>query len=214
MSDVHDLLDEAKQAIANGEASLQRAAECIAKAQARGATQRQIAEAVGKSAAWVNQLLKWRAAGYGQTAFGPAKAAQRAAFRQSERAKKSKPKRTTPEQAEAERAKAQAQKAKADAAKAKADAAKAKAEARRAREETKRAEREAYANFFAGLRPKREIHSGDRTLLVKALGMLGSDQDGEVLNAARMAEKLRRKLGMSWEELLISADETEVREAA
>ena len=27
MSDVHDLLDEAKQAIANGEASLQRAAE-------------------------------------------------------------------------------------------------------------------------------------------------------------------------------------------
>jgi hypothetical protein len=213
VSDVGDLLKEAKRAIANGEASLQRAAECIAAAQEQGATQRDIASAVGKSAAWVNQLLKWRAAGYGQTAFGPAKAAQRAAFRQSEQAKKSKPKRTTTEQAEAERAKARAQKAKADAAKAKADAAKAKAEAQRAREEAKRAEQEAYANMFAGFRPKREIHSGDRTLLVKALGMLGSDQDGEVLNAARMAEKLRRKLGMSWDELIVEA-ETEARRAA
>jgi hypothetical protein len=208
---VSALLLRARAAIAAGEKSLREAAEDIAAAQEQGATQRDIASAVGKSAAWVNQLLKWRAAGYGQTAFGPAKAAQRAAFRQSEQAKKSKPK--TTEQAEAERAKAKAQKAKADAAKAKADAAKAKAEAQRARDEAKRAEREAYANMFAGFHPKREIHSGDRTLLVKALGMLGSDQDGEVLNAARMAEKLRRKLGMSWDKLIVEA-ETEARRAA
>lgn len=139
--------------------------------------------------------------GQGGAAFG---------FRQSEQ---SKPKATTAEQAEAERAKAQAQKAKADAAKAKADAAKAKADARRAREEAKRAEQEAYANMFADFRQQREIHSSDRTQLVKILGMLGSDRDGEVLNAGRHAERLRRKLNMSWHELVIAAAAAQARAA-
>jgi hypothetical protein len=84
---IDQLLNEAKQAIADGESSLKRAAECIAEAQSQGATQRRIAEWVGKSPAWVNQLLKWRNDGYEGTAFGTAKAEQRAAFRQSEQAR-------------------------------------------------------------------------------------------------------------------------------
>lgn len=38
--------------------------------------------------------------------------------------------------------------------------------------------------------------------LAKFLGMLGSDHDGEVLNAARMAEKLRKELNKSWDNLV------------
>jgi hypothetical protein len=61
MSKVDDLLNRAKLSI---EAGVHEAAEDIAAASEQGATQRKIAEAVGKSAAWVNGLLKWRLAGY------------------------------------------------------------------------------------------------------------------------------------------------------
>lgn len=39
-------------------------------------------------------------------------------------------------------------------------------------------------------------------LLAKILGMLGSDHDAEVLVAAHRAEDQRRKLGMTWSQLL------------
>jgi hypothetical protein len=42
----------------------------------------------------------------------------------------------------------------------------------------------------------------DKQKLVMILGMLGSEHDGEIVVAARQAEKLRRKLGMTWEQLL------------
>jgi hypothetical protein len=42
----------------------------------------------------------------------------------------------------------------------------------------------------------------DRAKLAKILGRLGSRHDGEVMNAARMAEDLRRQAGLSWEDLL------------
>ena len=41
--------------------------------------------------------------------------------------------------------------------------------------------------------------------LAKFLGMLGSNHDGEVLNAARIAERLRKKLDKTWVALLTSA---------
>jgi DNA-binding MarR family transcriptional regulator len=41
-----------------------------------------------------------------------------------------------------------------------------------------------------------------RDMLVKILGMLGSDQDGEALSAARKAETLRVKLGLSWDAIV------------
>jgi hypothetical protein len=45
----------------------------------------------------------------------------------------------------------------------------------------------------------------DRDLLVKILGMLGSDQDGECLNAARKSEAQRKKLGLTWNDLIVPA---------
>jgi hypothetical protein len=60
-----ELLCRAKAAIDAGETSLHEAAEALALAQQDfKATQREIAEAVGRSLGWVNRLLKWRRAGY------------------------------------------------------------------------------------------------------------------------------------------------------
>jgi hypothetical protein len=42
----------------------------------------------------------------------------------------------------------------------------------------------------------------NRQQLVRLLGMLGSQHDGEVLNAARLAEQLRGRLNRSWSDLL------------
>jgi hypothetical protein len=58
---------------------------------------------------------------------------------------------------------------------------------------------------MGGGKPKKKIHSGPRSLLVKSLGMLGSDHAGERDNAARAAERQRKKLDMSWDDLIIEA---------
>jgi hypothetical protein len=67
------LLKRAKAAIEAGEQSLQEAAEALGLAEEdHSATQREMAEAVGKSASWVNKLLKWRRSGYKEhSPFGP-----------------------------------------------------------------------------------------------------------------------------------------------
>jgi hypothetical protein len=44
--------------------------------------------------------------------------------------------------------------------------------------------------------------SDSTSQLVAVLGMLGSQFDGECLNAARMAEKMRRKMDKTWQQLL------------
>ncbi len=222
MMTVTELLGRAKRAIETGENSLHAAAEDIAAAQKQGATQRQIAKAVGKSAAWVNRLLWWRQSGYrDDTPFGPQAEAsrQRARRVQASEQEKEKPA-TTSEQAQAaaararaETAKAEAAKSKADAQKAKAEAAKAKAEARTARGKEKARADRFFRAAFGGARGAKRIHSGPRDLLVKALGMLGSDQVGERASAALVVEKQRAKLGMTWDELIISADEAEARAA-
>jgi hypothetical protein len=222
MLTVTELLDRAKQEIKSGETSLHAAAEDIAAAQAQGATQRQIGRAVGKSAAWVNRLLGWRESGYrDDTPFGSqAKAARQRAQRVHSREQKEQKPATSGEQAQADAARARAETAKAEATKAKADAQKAKAEAAKADAEAQKAKAEekakAYRFFrgaFGGNREKQEIHSGPRELLVKALGMLGSDHAGERANAAVVVEKQRAKLGMTWDELIIPADEAQARAA-
>lgn len=48
----------------------------------------------------------------------------------------------------------------------------------------------------------------DTNRLAKFLGMMGSQHDGEVLNAARMAEKIRREANKSWASLLSGDSET------
>jgi hypothetical protein len=65
-----ELLSRAKTQIESCETSLRAAAEDIARAYEQGATQREVAQGVGKSPAWVNRLLKWRSSGYEGTAFG------------------------------------------------------------------------------------------------------------------------------------------------
>jgi len=65
-----ELLSRAKRSIDSCETPLRAAAEDIARAYEQGATQRELAEGVGKSPAWVNRLLKWRSSGYEGTAFG------------------------------------------------------------------------------------------------------------------------------------------------
>ncbi len=209
------LLRRAKLAIESGETSLRAAAEDIAAAQVHGATQRQIAKAVGKSAAWVNRLLAWRRSGYQDgTPFGPqAKASRQRAQRVQASQRKKQKAATTSEQAQAaaeraraETAEAEATRAKAEAQRAKAEAAKAKADAKKAWEQAKA--RSSFRTVF-GDKTKKEINSGSRERLVKALGMLGSDQAGERDAAACAAEKLRIKLDMTWDELIIPADEAE-----
>jgi hypothetical protein len=190
MTPIDNLLVQAKAAIERGESAMHEAAEHIAEAQRQGATQRQIAERIGKSAAWVNALLAWRRAGFQGEVFARWK---RPAFSQA----KQKPKHT--KQTATDRAEAEAQKAKAEAKKAKADAERAKADAQRAREEA--------ARYYSEMGSPKQIRGNDRARLVKVLGMLGSDRDGEVLNAARHAEQLRRKLNASWDELIIGAVE-------
>jgi hypothetical protein len=68
-----ELLERAKAAIEAGEQSLHAAAEALGLAQDdHSATQREMAEAVGMSASWVNKLLKWRRSGYKEhSPFGP-----------------------------------------------------------------------------------------------------------------------------------------------
>ncbi len=46
--------------------------------------------------------------------------------------------------------------------------------------------------------PARDLKPALAERLVKLLGMVGSEHDGEALNAARMADKLVRDAGLTW----------------
>jgi hypothetical protein len=48
----------------------------------------------------------------------------------------------------------------------------------------------------------------DRDRLAKLLGMLGSDHDGEVVNAARAADRLVRRSGLRWPDIAMPAAAT------
>ena len=54
-------------------------------------------------------------------------------------------------------------------------------------------------------RLKVAIPRGSRDLLVKMLGMLGSEHSGERDNAACKAEELRKEFGLVWDQLIIRA---------
>jgi hypothetical protein len=73
-----ELFSRAKDAIAAGDQSLHDAAEALDLAREDfKASQREIADAVGKSVAWVNRLLQWRRQGFVGTPFGPGSKARR-----------------------------------------------------------------------------------------------------------------------------------------
>jgi hypothetical protein len=74
---------------------------------------------------------------------------------------------------------------------------------------------DAFAGIFWGRREQKTVHSGPRDLLVKALGMLGSEHAGERASAALIVEKQRARLGMTWDELIIPAEaEVDLDDAA
>jgi hypothetical protein len=73
-----ELLETAKVKTDAGENSLRAAAEDLAAAELLGATQRQMASALGKSPAWISRILAWRRGGYAtETPFGPQSKASR-----------------------------------------------------------------------------------------------------------------------------------------
>jgi hypothetical protein len=76
-----ELLRNAKAAIEIGDQSFREAAEALAIAQElHGASQAEMARAVGKSEAWVSRLLQWRREGYRkESPFGPTTKAGRLA---------------------------------------------------------------------------------------------------------------------------------------
>jgi uncharacterized membrane protein YqiK len=223
---IDDLLLQAKTAFKSGDNSYQAGTEKMAEAHEMGATLKMIAEKVGKSESWVSRKLEWRKNGYPDTAFGPQSkkkrqrkkdleapqeggqepgTAHQQAQADAERA------RAATAKADAARAKAEAEKAKADARKAKADAAKARADAEKADAEARAAEANAKVrsgvfghSFRRGMTGK-PLPQDKRELLVKMLGMLGSDQLGERANAASLADKQRVELGMTWGDLIIPA---------
>jgi hypothetical protein len=206
-------LQVAKRAIASGENDLRRAAEHIAMAYEEGASQRLIASSIGKSPAWVNRLLSWRESSYpDDTPFGPQSKAsrERARVQATERTDTRKKSKKGKVQDELAAALALAKAAKSEAAKAKAEAQRATDEAMRFKAEAIRERiraENAYADACAADphfdRHECSIHNGTRELLVKALGMLGSDHPGERASAALVAERLRAKLDKTWNELIV-----------
>ena len=69
----------------------------------------------------------------------------------------------------------------------------------RVREEQERLEQKLSEGFMK----RRDKQEQQLARLAKALGMLGSEHDGEVLSAARTAERERLNLGKTWPELLV-----------
>ena len=195
LSEAKKEIDAADQALASADEAANRhyraAADHIAKAQTENASQRQIARGIGKSASWVNQLLRWSAEGYRASPFGPQSSAARARKKERSGATEHGQKKAWGWGTTGKTAKEKSAEAKAATREAKAEAEKAEADA---------ASQGATVSDGATV-----IKSKDRERLVKTLAMMSSDQDGECLNAARQAEKLRKSLGLTWDELLVSA---------
>lgn len=53
------------------------------------------------------------------------------------------------------------------------------------------------------------LDADDATRLARLLGMLGSAHDGEVLNAARMADRFVRERGLTWSQLILPKPKAE-----
>lgn len=195
-------LEQAKGYIASGEHAMREAAEHVAEALRldNKLTQRAVAEQLGKSAAWVNGLIRWKFDGYrSETPFGPqAKTSRKKAA--AVQATKHAPEKVTPERLLRDKARAERDIAKANASEARAKAAAAKHKADEAKEEAI-AERLRAARLKA--KGIADISCEDRERLVKLLGMLSSECEGERASAAKMADKHRQSLGLSWTNLIV-----------
>jgi hypothetical protein len=200
---VNEHLEHAKHCIALGENSMREAAEHIANAMRldNKLTQRAVAERIGKSAAWVNCLIRWKFEGYkSETPFGPqAKASRKKAA--AVQATKHAPEKVTPQRLLRDKARAERDAAKANASEARGPkAAEAKHKAQQAKQEADAERLRADRLKSKGVA---DISYEDRDRLVKFLDMLGTEHDGERANAAKMADDLRQSLDLSWENLIV-----------
>jgi hypothetical protein len=199
---VERLLEQAKHCIARGESSMREAAEHIDEAMRldNKLTQRAIAERIGKSPAWVNRLISWKSAGYkSETPFGPqSKASRKKAA--AVQATKRPPEKIAPEALLRKKARAERDTAKASAAEAPAKAADSKHKAQQAKHEAE-AERVRANRLRAN--GAADISYEDRERLVKLLGMLGSEHEGERASAAKKADDLRKSLDLDWSDLIV-----------
>lgn len=188
----------AREAIATSDRKLRLAAEYLAFAEEQGKTQREMAAGVGKSVAWVNRLLQWRRNGYQEdTPFGPQ--SQERDERHDERVR---------EQAREERSGPEQQ----------ADDDQQEHEDQQERDERSGPEQQARSRRAHARRARVhgwvELSEHDRATLVRVLGMLGSSHDNEALVAARKAEDIRRRLGLTWDDLIVAATADAQRQAA
>jgi len=199
---VSNHLEQAKDCIARGDSLTREAAEHIADAMRldNKLSQREVAARIGKSAAWVNVLMKWRSEGYkSETPFGPQSKASRTKAA-AVQATKRPPEKVTPERLLRENARAERDTAKASAAEARAKAAEAK-------HKTEQAKQEAEADRLRANRLRADgaadISNEERERLLKLLDKLGIDEEGERANAAKMADDFRESLGLSWSNLIV-----------
>jgi hypothetical protein len=166
-------LRRAREAVEAGVASFKDAAEHLARAQKRGAKQREMAEAVGKSPAWVNRLLKWRAEGFkDDTPFGPQSKAKRARAAVVQAPKR--PHDSVWDEDEK------------DTSIAVDD------------DETDKSPDEQETNAGG-----RRFGQHARRQLVKALNKLESQDAEERSQAARYANSIRAEIGLSWDDLIV-----------
>jgi hypothetical protein len=78
----------------------------------------------------------------------------------------------------------------------------ARAKQRQQRQQRRRQRDRAQREFLERLAERQTLAADARVKLAKTLGMMGSAHDGEVLVAARQAERLRAAMGKTWDELL------------
>jgi hypothetical protein len=189
-------LKQARLAIEAGEKSLKQAAEHLATARQAGASQRQMAEAVGKSAAWVNRLLKWREEGYeDDTPFGPESKAKRAGVGVQA------PERSNDGIWEDDENDESPTKSDEAAEKAKEDNDEV-AEPKRLRMGEKRKVMQ------------QKFDEEVRRRLIKALSKLGAVDSDERSEAALKANKIRKKSGFSWDDLIVPTSMSSMKTAA
>jgi hypothetical protein len=199
MKSVADLLAKARSV-----KTLREVAECVAVLQQRGLSQGKIARELGRSPAWMTRLLQWQRGGYVGDLFGAGHHTERAFTRAGEEHL------SVEDRATIAAARAAAKKEDRnflfDMLLEKMHAcAEAKAELRRLKKESEM--RNHAFSFRPAIKPK-VIDRETRDRLTKLLGMLGSNGDGEVDNAGRIADELRRKLGLTWHDLIIASEDT------
>jgi hypothetical protein len=143
---------------------------------------------VGKSPAWVNRLLQWRRDGYPEeTPFGAQ--SQERDERHDERIREQASDACSGPEQEPEPEPQPEPEQEHDAPRSRAS------HSRSSRAQSSQS------------RSRQGLYEHDRTTLVRVLGMLGCSNDNEALAAARKAEDIRKRLGLTWDDLIVAASQ-------